>query len=220
VSHSYSLDLALIFAAILYQHRREALATHEQAESAMILATEQGFVLCLAWGTVLHGWARAMQGQGETGIAEMRQGVATGLATGAKVMQPYFLDLLAEAYGDGGHLEAGLNALDEALAVVDDTKARSFEADLHRLKGELLLKQSSDHTAEAETRFQQALGIARHQHAKALELRASTSLAHLLQSQGKRQEAYDLLAPVYNWFTEGFDTADLQDAGALLDALS
>jgi predicted ATPase len=145
-----------------------------------------------------------MQGQGVAGLAEIRQGVAADLATGAKVMQPYFLGLLAEAYGEDGHPEAGLNALDEALAVVDDTEARFFEAELYRLKGTLLLRQSVADAAQAETCFRQALSIARHQQAKSWELRTATSLARLWQRQGQRQEARDLLTPVYEWFTEDF----------------
>jgi predicted ATPase len=219
ISHPYSLALALVHAASLHQYRREALAAHEQAESAMTLAAEQGFTQWLAWGTVLHGWARAMRGQGETGLAEMRQGVAADLATGARVMQPYFLGLSAEAYGEAGHPEAGLNALDEALAVVDDTEARFFEAELYRLKGVLLLKQTIPDASQAEACFHAALGVARDQQAKSLELRAATSLARLWQQQSKHQEAVNLLAPVYDWFTEGFDTADLQEAKTLLDDL-
>jgi predicted ATPase len=132
----------------------------------------------------------------------------------------YSLALLAEAHGTMGQPEAGLTVLTEALALVDTTGERWYAPELHRLKGELLLQQSSDNQAEAETCFQQAISTARSQQAKSLELRAATSLARLWQQQGKRQEAHDLLAPVYNWFTEGFDTADLQDAKALLDELA
>jgi len=219
VSHPYSLGQALIWGAVLHQFRRETLAVHKQAEAAITLATEQGFAYWLAWGTVLHGWVRAMQGQGGAGIAEIRQGVAAALATGDKVMQPFFLGLLAEAYGEDGHPEAGLDVLAEALAVVDDTEARFFEAELYRLKGALLLKQGVPDTSQAEAWLQRALDVARHQQAKSLELRAAISLARLWQTHGKRQEAYELLVPVYGWFTEGFDTADLKDARALLDEL-
>jgi adenylate cyclase len=219
VSHLYSLALALVLAAFLHQHRREVLAVHKQAETTTTLAAEQGFAQWLAWGTVLHGWARAMQGQGVAGLAEIRQGIAADLATGAKVMQPYFLGLLAEAYGEDGHSEAGLNVLAEALAAVDDTEARFFEAELYRLKGALLLRQAVPDASQAETCFRQALSIARHQQAKSWELRTATSLARLWQRQGKRQEARDLLMPVYEWFTEGFDTADLREAKQLLDEL-
>ncbi len=219
VSHPYSLTLALNWAAYLHQCRREAPATHEQAGATTTLATEQGFTHFGALGTVLHGWALAMQGQGGQGIAEMRQGLAAFLATGAKVWQPYILGLLAEAYGEGEQPEAGLPLLDEALAVMDTTEVRFYGSELYRLKGVLLLRQAAPNESQAEACFQQALDVARYQQAKSLELRAATSLAHLWQSQDKRRDAHDLLAPVYGWFTEGFDTADLQEAKELLDNL-
>ena len=185
----------------------------------MTLATEQGFAQRVAWGTVLHGWALAMQGQGEAGMAAMRQGLAADVATGSRLSQPYFLGLLAEAYGAGGHPAAGLDVLAEALAVMDTTELRYYAAELYRLKGALLLQQAVPDAAQAEACFQQALAIARQQQAKSWELRAATSLSRLWQQQGKRGEAHALLAPIYNWFTEGFDTADLQEARALLAAL-
>jgi predicted ATPase len=150
----------------------------------------------------------------------MKQGLAAYEATGAAVFRPAFLALLAETYGQGGNLEKGLVTLTEALTLVDTTGEFFWAAELHRLKGDLLLLQSSDNQPEAESCFYQALDITRHQQAKSLELRAATSLARLWQQQDKRQEAYDLLAPVYGWFTEGFDTADLQEAKALLDEWS
>lgn len=160
-----------------------------------------------------------MQGQSRAGIDDIRQGLAAELDTGAKLMQPYFLGLLAEAYGESGHPEKGLPRLTEALAVMHTTEARFYEAELYRLKGQLLLQQSSQNAGKAECCFHKAMVIAQNQSAKSWELRAATSLARLWQSQGKRQEAYGLLAPVYHWFTEGFDTADLQDARGLLDEL-
>jgi predicted ATPase len=217
VSHPYSLAQALVSGAIVHQWRREVLAAHAQAAAAMTLTTERGFAEWLARGTVLHGWALAMQG--EAGLTEMRQGLAAERATGAALFQPYFLGLLAEAYGAGGHPDEGLEVLAEALAVMDTTEARFYAAELYRLKGALLLQQAVPDAAQAEACFHQALDIACHQQAKSFELRAATSLARLWQSQAKRQEAYDLLAPVYHWFTEGFDTADLQEAKTLLDQL-
>jgi predicted ATPase len=136
------------------------------------------------------------------------------------VYRPYFLGLLAEASGVGGHPDEGLAALAEARAVMDTTEARVYAAELYRLTGALLLQQAVPDAAQAETCFHQALAVARHQQAKSWELRAATSLARLWQSQDKRQDAYALLAPVYEWFTEGFDTADLQEAKGLLDALA
>jgi predicted ATPase len=171
-------------------------------------------------GTILHGWALAMQGQEEVGIAEMHQGLAAAIATGDKLLQPRCLGILAEAYGEDRHPEEGLSLLDEAVVVIEGTGARYYEAEIHRLKGELLLQQSSDNQAEAEICFQQALSVTRPQQAKSLELRAATSLARLWQSQRKGEEARQLLEPVYSWFTEGFDTADLIDAKALLDELA
>jgi predicted ATPase len=150
----------------------------------------------------------------------MRQGVAAWRATGAELVRPYFLALLAEAYGKGGQAEEGLAVLAEALEVVHHTGERWWEAELYRLKGELLLAVFAENHVEAEACFQQALAITRRQQAKSLELRAAISLSHLWQQWGKRAEAYDLLAPIYGWFTEGFDTADLREAKALLDALA
>src|SRR5207248_9246202 len=136
-----------------------------------------------------------------------------------EIARPYYLAFLAEAQGITGEPKAGLAGLTEALTLVDTTGERWYESEIYRLKGELLLQQSSDNQAEAEACFHKALAIARNQQAKSFELRTATSLARLWQQQRKRQEAHDLLAPVYAWFTEGFDTADLQDAKALLDIL-
>jgi predicted ATPase len=138
---------------------------------------------------------------------------------GAELQASYFLALLAEAYEKGGQAEEGLNVLAEALATVEKTGQRVFEPDLHRIKGVLLLRQAVPDAPQAEACFQQALAVARHQQAKSWELRAAMSLARLWQQQGRRQEAYNFLTPVYGWFTEGFDTADLQEAKALLDEL-
>jgi len=129
------------------------------------------------------------------------------------------LSLLAEAYGKAGQVEAGLQTLAEALALVNQTQERFYEAEMYRLQGELLLARSAEHHAEAETCFRHALDVARRQQAKSWELRAATSLSRLRQQQGKRAEAHALLAPIYGWFTEGFDTRDLQEAKALLEAL-
>jgi predicted ATPase len=219
IVHPYSLCSALSFATYIHQFRREEGLTQERAEATIVLAQEQGFPYWMAIGSVLHGWALAHQGQVKEGIEQMHQVLRAWRATGAEINRSYFLTLLAEAYGIMGQPETGLTALAEALTRADTTGERWYEAECYRLKGELLLQQSSDNEAEAEIYFQQAIAIARAQQAKSLELRAATSLARLWQQQGKRQEAHDLLAPVYHWFTEGFDTADLKDAKALLEAL-
>jgi predicted ATPase len=161
-----------------------------------------------------------MQGQGEEGLAQFRQGLAAWRAMGAGLTVSYYLALLAEVYGHAGQAEEGLRLLAEALAHVDTTGERFYAAEVYRLKGELWLRQATPDEAQAETCWHQALDIARHQQAKSWELRAALSLSRLWQQQGKRDEARDLLAPIYGWFTEGFDTADLQEAKALLEALA
>ena len=147
--------------------------------------------------------------------------LAAWQAIGSKLWRPYFLALLAEACAKAGQVKEELTVLAEALAAVDNTGERFYEAELYRLKGECLLRQVANPSSsqEAEACFQQALTVARRQEAKSLELRAAMSLSHLWQRQGKRAEAYDLLVPIYGWFTEGFDTADLQEAKTLLDEL-
>jgi class 3 adenylate cyclase/predicted ATPase len=220
LAHLNTLVHALCWASIVHQHRREVQATQEQAEAVLTLSDKQGFQLWLALGTCQWGWALAEQGQRAAGMAQIRQGLAALRVTGQETWVPYMLALLAERQGQSGAPEAGLTVLDEALTLVDKNDERWCEAELHRLKGELLLAQSSGNTAEAQTCFHQAMNIAKRQQAKSWELRATTSLARLWQQQGKHQEAYNLLAPVYGWFTEGFDTADLKDAKALLDEVT
>jgi predicted ATPase len=219
LSHPYSLTYALFFATEIHQYRREGQAVQERAETTIALSAEKGFTFWLAHSTILRGWALVMQGYHTEGIDQIHQGLAACRATGAGLIQSRSLALLAEAYGRVGQYEEGLGCLAEALMWVGQT-AEHYYTDVHRLKGELLLQRSPDHATETEACFHEALSSARNQHAKSWELRTPTSLARLWQSQEKRQDAYDLLAPVYGWFTEGFETADLQDAKALLDALS
>jgi predicted ATPase len=220
VAHPFSLSVVLGFAAVFHQLRREVRCTQERADATIHLATEQSFSSWRAFGAMLQGWVLAHQGQAEAGIAQLTQGLRDYRATGAETNRPYFLALLAEAQETCGEPEAGLAVLKEALTRVDTTGERWYEAELHRLTGALLLQQSSEHQTEAETCFQRAIAIARTQQAKSFELRAATSLARLWQHQGKRAEARALLAPLYGWFTEGFDTADLQEAKALLEELA
>ena len=168
----------------------------------------------------MRGWSLAIQGLWAEGHAQLHGGLDAWRATGSGNSGPYFLTLLVEAQRQAGQSQAGLTVLTEALTLVDTTGERWYEAELYRLKGELLLQHTGSNASQAEPCFQHALAIARRQQAKSLELRAAMSLARLWQQQGKRQEAHDLLAPVYHWFTEGFDTADLQDAKALLEELA
>ncbi len=219
LSHPHSLAFAQDIAAGLHQWRREGQAAQERAEAAMTLSTKQGFTQWLAMGTILQGWALAEQGQGEEGIAQLQQGLAAWRATGAELGWPWFLAMMAEAYGKGRQTEDGLTVLAEALALVHKTGERFYEAELYRLQGELLRMRALPDEQQTAACFRQALEIARYQQAKSLELRAAMSLSRLWQRQGKCDAARQVLAEVYGWFTEGFDTADLQEARALLEAL-
>jgi predicted ATPase len=245
LAHPLSLGFAFWWGAVIEQYCRRGQAAQERAEAAITLSTEQEFAQILAHGTILRGWALAEQGQEEEGIQQIQQGMAAAWATGTGTYRPYHLALLAEAYGKAGQVEEGLTALAEALTVVNKTGERYYEAELDRLKGELTLQQfnvqgltsnvknspesegtnspaTSIHSpaSEAEEYFLKAIEVAQKQQAKSLELRATMSLARLWQSQGKRTEAHQLLSEIYGWFTEGFETKDLQEAQALLDELA
>jgi predicted ATPase len=237
LSHPFSLAFALNLAAETHQRLREGQLAQARAEAATTLSTDQGFAHLLLWGNILRGWALAEQGQGEVGVAQIRQGLDAWRAAGAEIERPHFLALLAEAYGKMGQTEEGLTVLAEALTQVEKTGERYYEAELYRLKGELTLQKSQASGAkfqvesgsgfgvqspesEAEACFQKAIEIAQRQQAKSWELRAVMSLSRLWQNQGKKDEARQLLAEIYGWFTEGFDTKDLQEAKALLQELT
>jgi predicted ATPase len=236
LSHPYSLVITLACIAVFHQLRHEGQLTQRRAEAVVTLSIEQGFPFWSAWGTVLQGWALAEQGQREEGVAQIRQGLAAYRAIGGEMMRSQFLALLAEVHGKMGQADEGLIALAEALAAVDKTWERRWEAELYRLKGELTLQRFQissskfsvteprplilDPQGEAEACFLKAIEIACKQQAKSLELRATMSLARLLAKQGRTDEARTMLAEIHSWFTEGFDTADLKDAKALLDELT
>ncbi len=220
LAHPYTLISALHFTAWLHQFRREGQATQARVEAAMPIVSEHGFVQLVAQEKILRGWALAAQGQEEAGIAQMREGLATWGAMGVELYRAYQLMQLAEVYGTAGQAEEGLRVLAEARAAVPYREGWFYEAELSRLEGELLLALSPENHAEAASCFHQALDIARRQQAKSLELRAAMSLARLWQRQDKRDAARQLLAEIYSWFTEEFDTVDLQEAKALLEELS
>jgi predicted ATPase len=220
VRHPYTQSRALYWDAVLQQFRREWPMVHERVEAAMRSANEHGFALVRAVATIMGGAALAAQGQSAVGATQIRCGLGAHGATGAKYQRPHFLAMLAEALRAQGSAEEGLDALAEAAALVEKSGERYYEAEIHRLRGELLLALSAANRVDAEACFQQALEVSRRQQARSLELRAVTSLARLWRGQRKRTEARDLLAPVYGWFTEGFDTADLKEAKALLDGLT
>jgi predicted ATPase len=219
LSHPYSLAMAHGLVDCFHAFRRDAQSAQKHAEACIRLSTEHRFPYCLAMGHIWHGWALAEQGQVEEGIAEMRQGIADYYATGAELAQPQHLSLLVEACGKAGQIEEGLALLAEALAATHRNGERWCEAKLHQLKGELLRMHGKDE-AEVEACFRQAIEVACQQQAKSWELRAVMSLCRLWQEQGKREEARQRLAEVYDWFTEGFDTPDLKEAKALLEELS
>jgi predicted ATPase len=218
ISHPFSLGFAGSFVGILCRFRREASAAQEHAESAIALCAEHGFSQVSALAISLRGWAIAEQGQNEEGIAQIQEGLAAYRATGAELWRPSFLCLLAEAYKETGRIDDGLRALMEALAVEHEN--RFYEAETYRLEGELLLKQNDTNPAEAQNCFERAIEVACEQSAKSWELRATVSLSRLHAKQGRREEARAMLAEIYGWFTEGFDTVDLKDAKALLVELN
>ncbi len=205
---------------MVHQYRREVQVAQERAEAVISLAAEKELPFFRAFGSMLRGWALAHQGQVQEGVEQLRQGLLALHVSGIEIARLYFLALLAEAYGTIGQPAAGLAVLAEALTRVDTTRDRWYEPEIYRLKGALLLQQSADNHAEAQTCFHDALDVARAQQAKSLELRVAVSLSRLWLAQGKRAEARALLAPIYGWFTEGFDTADLQEAKALLDEVA
>jgi class 3 adenylate cyclase/predicted ATPase len=219
LDHPFSKALASSFAAWLHQFRRDRGATEDKAKSALAVATEQGFPFWIGWDDVLCGWVLAGQDHEDMAITRMREGLACWRATGSELGWPYFLALLAEVYGDRSRTEDALELIDEADAFVDKTAERWWQADLCRLRGELLLKAEPANVDEAQSCFERALDIARAQQARSLELRAAVSLGRLWHAEGKSREARELLSGIYGWFTEGFDTADLEDARTLLAQL-
>jgi predicted ATPase len=239
LSHLHSLAHAEFFVGFVHQHRREASAAREHAEAVIALSAEQGFALWSAWATTLRGSAMSQQGHREEGVTQIQNGLAMSLAAGIKLSRPDFLCIMAEEQMEAGRLDDGRRALTEALAIIDEYENRLCEAEAYRLKGESLLKQGhaersrtgqaslraplgadASNAAEARSCFERAIGIARKQSAKSWELRATTSLARLLAKQGQTDDARTMLAEIYNWFTEGFDTKDLQEAEQLLNGLS
>lgn len=221
LGHPTSHALSLYFATMLRQYGRDARAVQEGAEATLAIATEHGLSLWLANGLIMRGWALAVHGARDSGIAMIRQGLADWAATGAETHRTYFLGLLAEALGQAGRIDEGLHVLAEALAMMDRTGTKFHGAELYRLRGEFLLRGEASEKAgrRAEACFHQALTLARRQQARSLELRAAMSVTRLYQAQDRPAEARRLLAGCYAWFTEGFETPDLLEARALLDSM-
>jgi predicted ATPase len=219
LGHAHALAHALYFAGIAAVFARDVATVYAHSSNCVALASEHEFAHWAARGQILQGWAVTQKGEATTRIALIRDGMAAAEATGTRLSTPLFLTLLAEALAHAGKIEEGLAALDEALAKAVVSGERGWDAEIHRLRGELTLRLASRDPAKAEDSFRTALAIGREQGTRGYELRAATSLARLHRDQGRYGEARDLLAPVYGWFTEGFDTPDLKEAKAVLDAL-
>jgi predicted ATPase len=248
---------ALYSLALVHQLRREAATAHVEAEAAVKLSTDLGFPLYEAWGRGVDGWALVVQSQGKEGVRQMDQGLLVAEAIGVELYRPYFLARLAEAQASLGQIESGFRVLRKALEVAEKNEERTWEAEIHRLHGDLALLQAGiegppslqrraapapsrspgtrpasrrpgrrgaskmrEAESEAEASFRRAIDVARRQGSRSLELRAASSLGRLWHRQGRRAEACELLEPVYAWFTEGFDTADLTEARQLAETLA
>ena len=225
LSHFHSLAIAQVVTAVVHQLRHDVQATHEQAAEVRALSTEQGYPHWLAMGGILGGWALTERGQVEAGTEQMLSSIVAYRAIGSETVVPYQLRLLAQVYEKVGKTEEGLRMINDGLTVLQKGAQGMWEAEVYQLKGELILQaaehgQASPTEQDAEDCFRTALEVACHRSAKSMELRAAMSLARLWQRQDKTVEARALLAPVYNWFTEGFDTADLKDAKGLLEELA
>jgi predicted ATPase len=235
--HPYSVVFALESSAWDAYNRGEVQALRERSDATIASGSEYGFAFQVAWGTIMQGTALVEQGDGEKGLAQIRRGLTDMREGGTRIAWTRWLAFLVEACWKEGCTEEGFKVLAEALEIGADTGEAFFEADLYRLKGELMLQQfqvsgftfqvenSSESRvrspeAEAEECFWKAIEIARKQQAKSLELRAMMSLSRLWRQQGKTTEAHRMLSEIYNWFTEGFDTKDLQEAKTLLEELT
>jgi predicted ATPase len=215
----YSRSHASTVGLFLYQWRRETHFIHEQLKVCLALADQLGVPFLMSLCTVFQGWVQTQQGRFDQGITQIRRGIADYRATGLGVVCTCMLALLAEAHQQAGHIAEGLRTVLEALDLVDQHGERWWEAELHRLQAEFLLQGTTPDVARAETVLHHAIAVARSQQAKSLELRSTMSLCRLWQQQGKHRQAQKTLRDIYAWFTEGHDTADLQEAKALLDTM-
>jgi class 3 adenylate cyclase/predicted ATPase len=217
LAHPPSLAQSLANGARLLSLVRDNAVLGKCVDQLVAVTTAQGFAHWSAQGTIYRGWVKVMNGDVAEGISLLRSGSTASRATGAELWMPYYIALFARACELGGQIEEAVTGLDDALQIAERTGERWFAAELNRRKGRLLLQQR--HSEAAEELYRKAFGIAQEQEAKLWELRATASLAWLRRDQDRRAEARELLAPVYGWFTEGFDTPNLKDAKALLDEL-
>ena len=221
LSEPHGLAHALFFATMLHHLRRDNWIAQHYAQATMTVSREHGLVLYLAMATVVHGWTVMEQGREQEAIVQLREGVAALDETGTSLVRPHFLGLLAQGLAKVRQYEEALSLVEEATAMVSSNGERYYEAELYRLKGELLLTQADPKDiASAEQCLKKSIQVAESQNAKSWQLRTAISLARLYQSQDRTSDARNVLAPAYDWFTEGFDTSDLRDAKTLLEQLS
>jgi predicted ATPase len=218
LAHPSSLALSLAFDFRLLSLVGDDAALDERADQMVAVTTEQGFRQWRAFGTIYRGWVKVKNGDVADGILLLRSGLSAYRSSGAELWMPYHIALLARACETAGQVNEAVTLFDDALQIAERTGERWLEPELNRHKGQLLLRQGNSETAEEL--YRKALRIAEKQGARLWELRAAVSLARLRRDQGRRAEARDLLAPIYGWFTEGFDTTDLSEAKALLDELA
>ena len=214
LAHPPTLALSLALGTILLSLVGDSAGLTERTDQLIGVTTEQGFPRWRAMGTIYRGWLKVKKSDVAEGILLLRSGSDAYRATGAEVWMPHYIGLIAAASEIAGHIEEAVSLLDDALQIVERTGERWFAAELDRHKGRLLLRQG--HSKAAEELYRKAMSIAQEQEAKLWELRAAASLARLCRDQGRLGEARDLLAPVYGWFSEGFDTPDLKEAKAFL----
>jgi predicted ATPase len=219
IGQAATLMFALAYAAIPYTLYGNHAAAAAQAQELAVLAEEKGSPLWKALGVMSQGNVLALAGRASDAIEMLSSGIAAFRTTGATLHLPLHLPHLARAHAELGQFEEAWRCIGEAMTAVETTKEKWCEAEVHRVAGEIALRSPEPDAAKAEAYFERALSVARAQEAKSWELRAATSLARLWRDQGKRDETRDLLAPIYGWFTEGFDTRDLKEAKALLDEL-
>jgi len=220
LGHTYTLAYARCITQWLAVLSRDVLRVERLANENAAISREHDFPLVCAWSDVLLGWAATHRGQGADGIDRMRRGIAAATAIGARLLEALHLGLVAEAVAFEGEVEDGLAELDQALARSTESGEKWVDAELHRLRGDLMCRLPRPDPDAAERSFAAALSIAREQGTKGFELRAATSLARFLDKQARRDQARQMLGEIYGWFTEGFDTADLKDAKVLLEELS
>jgi predicted ATPase len=220
ISHAATLMYALFNTSLTHILRGNSAAAKAEADELAALADEKGALLWKAWGTMNQGCALALTGKASDAVHKITSGITAVQSTGGTLWMPFRLSHLTRAYAELGQFDDAWRCIDEAMTAMETTKEKWSEAEVHRTAGEIALKLPEPDAVRAEAYFERALTVARQQQAKSWELRAAMSLARLWRDQGKPQQARDLLAPVYGWFTEGFDTRDLKEAKALLKELA